>query len=260
MLGAMGYELDSQARERLRKLYAEMSEAELFDLARHVENLTDTAREVLHGEMSSRRIEAALEVPESGTRWASDAFAEKTWDAPPISPTILGSAPELELNATEVASLQPGEVLLRTFHDAFEMSKACESLEAAEVGFRVQDVSTPSDGVQGYAPVALNLIVAKQDRERAMEVLRKEMGLFPLQEVAEADAVVDDGTVAAVGYFGRREEAEEIARVLEAAQLWHRVSANPEGSADSEDAWLLEVREVDLARAGDVVEKALGMA
>ena len=32
------------------------------------------------------------------------------------------------------------------------------------------------------------------------------------------------------------------------------------GNTENEDAWLVEVREVDLARGGDVVEKALGMA
>ena len=106
--------------------------------------------------------------------------------------------------------------------------------------------------------MALNLIVAKAVRERAMAVLRREMGLFPLQEVAEADAVVDDGTVSQVGYFATREDAEAIAAALEEAHLWHRVVANPEGSAENEDAYVVEVREVDLMRAGDVVEKVFG--
>ena len=34
--------------------------------------------------------------------------------------------------------------------------------------------------------------------------------------------------------------------------------ARADGSAENEDAWLVEVREVDLMKAGDVVEKALG--
>jgi len=81
-----------------------------------------------------------------------------------------------------------------------------------------------------------------------------------LQEVAEADPVVDDGTVSTVGNFGLREDAEEIAKVLDEAGIWNRVVANPEGSAEYEDAYAVTVREVDLMRAGDVVEKALGLA
>ena len=86
------------------------------------------------------------------------------------------------------------------------------------------------------------------------------MGLFPLQEVEEADAVVDDGTVATLGDFGRREDADDVARVLDEAGIWHRVTANPEGSAEEENAWTLEVREVDLVKAGEVVEKGMGLA
>ena len=258
----MAYELDSHGWERLRALYAQMSDGELLEMATQPDELTDMAQQVLRGEMTSRRLnvdDSARAQPER--RWASDAFSEVSRPASsPLPVGIVGMAPTLDSAPAEDSSVGAGETLLGLFYDAIEVGRMCEFLEAAGVPFRIEDVSKPKSGLGMYdsPPVALNVIVAKGDRERAMAVLRKEMGLFPLQEVAEADAVVDDGTVAAVGYFGRRQDAEEIARVLEQAGMWHRVSANPDGSAENEDAWLLEVREVDLARAGDVVEKALG--
>jgi hypothetical protein len=93
-----------------------------------------------------------------------------------------------------------------------------------------------------------------------VKILRENMGLFPLQEVEQADAVVDDGTISTLGVFGRREDADEVAQTLDDARVWHKVTANPEGSAEDENAWTLEVREVDLVRAGEVVEKAMGLA
>jgi len=262
ILGGMAYEVDSQALERLRGLYAEMSDGELTALAENPDDLTEMAQQVLRNELGSRKLPVAKANGGSGfeRRWATDAFAgSSTMVATnPVAQVILGSAPEVSAEVTEGRDLAPGEFLLRTFHDSFEMAKACESLERAAIGFRVEDVSQASDTSNGYAPVALNLVVAKQDREQAMTVLRKEMGLFPLQEVSEPDAMVDDGTVAQVGYFGRRQDADEIAQVLEEAGIWHRVAANPEGSSEAEDAWVVEVKEIDLMRAGDVVEKALG--
>jgi hypothetical protein len=86
------------------------------------------------------------------------------------------------------------------------------------------------------------------------------MGLFPLQEVEEADELVDDGTLAALGFFGKRSDADDVAHALDEAKIWNRVVANPEGTVEDENAYSLEVREIDLAEAGDVVEKSMGLA
>ncbi len=62
-----------------------------------------------------------------------------------------------------------------------------------------------------------------------------------------------------MGQFARRADAEDVARVLDEAKIWNRITADPEGSAETEDAFLVEVREVDLVGAGELVEKALGL-
>ena len=229
----MAHELDSQGEwQRLVERYRVMSDGELLQLAAGIGDLTETAAEVLCGEMQSRGLRV--------------------------------EAPEVAAPAHAVESVVPrsgaGGGALNTFYDAFDAGRACDCLEAEGIGFDLRDNSAGAGGLgmlEGGPPVVLQLFVDGADRERAMAVLRRKMGLFPLQEVEVADEAVDDGSVSTLGGFGQREEAEEVARVLEDAGIWHRVVANPKGTVEEESCYLLEVREVDMAEAGDVVEAAL---
>lgn len=259
----MGRELESELLERLQSHYGEMSDGELLGV--NPEDLTDLAVEVLRGERSRRGLKAAPEAS-MGSRWAFQERTQGAWpksagavtrhDAPAV---IMGSQPTLDMAQPENSGVGAGETLLGSFHDAIEVGQACGFLEANEVRFRIEDVAKPrsSLGVYDSPPVALNLIVGKADRERAMAILRKEMGLFPLQEVEEADAAVDDGSVATLGDFGRREDADRVGQILDDARIWHRITANPEGTVEDENCYTLVVREIDLVKAGDVVEKAM---
>ena len=150
--------------------------------------------------------------------------------------------------------------MLTTFHDAIAAREACDLLETEGMEIDVRDVASEQGGggsFYGGPPVALQVIVAQRELGRAMAVLREKMGMFPGQEVEEADEAIDDGTTAVLGAFGHRSDAEEVARVLEEAGVWHRIAANAEGSVEDEDAYTLEVKEVDMARAGEVVERGL---
>jgi len=227
----MANELNSQW-QRLYDRYHAMSDDELLELAENVGGLTETAADVLRQEMRDRRLQAA-----------------------PSGNLVSVTAPDP--NATRwnpgVDGTRRGEVALMTFHDAINAGIACDSLEEHEIDFEMKDVSS----VQTDWPVSLNLIVNAADKERAMSALRQKMGLFPLQEVAVADEIVDDGTIATMGAFGHRDDAEAIAHILEDAGIWHRIVADPEGTVENENAYTLEVREVDMVRAGEVVEKAI---
>jgi len=212
-----------------------MSDGQLLGLAAKPEDLTDFALEILRGEIGRRGIKVDGPVP-GGDSQQKPEFGRKLAD---------------------------GSVVLMTFHDAIAVGEACDWLEEDGIEVDVRDVAEKSTGggsFYGGPPVALQVIVPGRDRDRAVRILREKMGLFPLQEVEEADAVVDDGTVSTLGYFGRREDAEDVAKVLEDARVWHRVAANPEGSVADEDAWTVEVREIDLVKAGDLVERAMGLA
>ena len=235
----MGRELDSEMLRRLQENYREMSDGELLRLAAAPEDLTNAAREVLRGEMAGRKLKL-----EDAAR---DPFAAMERDPLP--------KPEFGSQSAK------GMVVLTTFYDAIAAGEACDWLEADGMDVDVRDVSQKGGlgTVYGGPPVSLQVIVGARDRERAMKILREKMGLFPLQEVEVADAVVDDGTVSVVGFFGRREDADEVAKVLDDARIWHRVVANAEGSVEEENAFSVEVREIDLVKAGDVVEKAMGL-
>lgn len=260
----MARELDSEMLQRLQSHYGQMSDGELLEVAARPEDLTDMAVEVMRGEMARRNLKAeSPQVGDSRSRWQ---IQDGTRDVRPQSAVpsgiagVLGSEPTLDMAQLENSGVGAGETLLGRFHDAIEVGRACDFLEQNEMEFRIEDVAQPRSGTGIYdsPPVALNLIVRKADRERAMAILRREMGLFPLQEVEEADEAVDDGTLATLGDFGRREDADGVGQILDDARIWHRITANPEGSAEEENAWTLEVREVDLVKAGDVVEKAMG--
>ena len=261
----MAFERESEMLARLQSHYGAMSDGEL--LAVNPDDLTDLAVEVLRGEMARRGLKAEARPDASmGGRWA---FQGRAPEASPIlggpvmghdlPSVIMGSGPTLDMAQPENSGVGAGESLLGSFHDAIEVGRACEFLEASQVGFRIEDVAKPRSGTGMYdsPPVALNLIVGKPDRERAMSILRQKMGLFPLQEVEEADAAFDDGSVATLGDFGRREDADGVGQILDDARIWHRITANPEGTVENEDAWTLVVREIDLVRAGDLVEKAM---
>jgi hypothetical protein len=127
----------------------------------------------------------------------------------------------------------------------------------------VRDVSQGSMGggaIFGGPPVALQVVVAGADVQRAQKILREKMKLFPLQEEVDGDDAPDETAVVVVATFGQREDADEVGRALEEAGVWHRVTADPDGSAETEDAYTVEVRGMDQEKALDEVEKAMGMA
>jgi hypothetical protein len=233
----MANELDSEMLRRLQEQYGEMSDGELLDMAAKPDDLTDVALEVLRGEMTHRGLKPG-------------AAAE------PFSGLIRDPLPKPEFGT----KLPDGSVVLITFHDAMAAGHACDYLEAEGIEVDVRDMSEKSSGggsFYGGPPVALEVIVPGVDRMRSVGILREKMGLFPLQEVEEADELIDDGTVTTLGFFGKREDAEAVAKALDEARIWHRIVANAEGTVEDENAYSLEVREVDLVEAGEVVEKAM---
>jgi Putative prokaryotic signal transducing protein len=216
--------------QRLYEQYQAMSDEELLGLAASLDDLTDVAQEVLGDELRRRRLQ-----PKSVAA-ARDATAER--------------------------ARTPGTVVLMTSSDAIAAGEACGYLEDEGIELEVRDVAEQQTGMRSFAglpPVALELIVPHADRNRAMTILREKMGLFPLQEVAIADEPEDDGTVSGLGDFGRRDQAEEVGQILADFGIWYRIVANPDGTEEAEDCYRLEVREIDLLRAGEVVEKKLNL-
>jgi hypothetical protein len=243
---------------RLVDLYRAMSDGELLGLAERPGDLTDEAQGVLRTEMASRRLQVEAEsgfAAEAGRLAGAGAYLGTEF--------YTGAQREPEMKPEPVAKgLAKGTVVLTTFNDAIAAGEAIDLLEAEGMEIEVRDVAAAQGGggsFYGGPPVALQVIVQQRDLRRGMQILREKMGMFPGQEVEEADEAVDDGTTAVLGAFGHRNDAEDVARVLSEAGVWHRITANAEGRVEDEDCYSLEVKEVDLVRAGEVVERGLGL-
>jgi len=254
-------EMDSRGQwQRLVELYRAMSDGELLGLAERPGDLTDEAQDVLRSEMASRRLQVEAE-PAAGFGGEAGRFAETGASAGVEFYTGAQREPEMKPEPA-AKGLAKGTVVLSTFHDAIAAGEVIDYLEAEGMEIEVRDVAKEQGGggsFYGGPPVALQVIVAQRNLRRGMQILREKMGLFPGQEVEEADEAIDDGTTAVLGAFGHRSDAEDVARVLEEAGIWNRIVANAEGSVEDEDAYTLEVKEVDLVRAGEVVERGLGL-
>ena len=253
-------ELNSQGQwQRLVELYRAMSDEELLELAARPGDLTDIASGVLHSEMGNRRLQ--VEAGSRGFDAKARRFAESSSILGAEFPTGAQNEPDMRPEPA-AKGLAKGTVELMTFHDAIAAGEAIDYLEAEGMEIEVRDVAKEQGGggsFYGGPPVALQVIVQQRDLRRGMQILREKMGMFPVQEVEEADEAVDDGTTAVLGAFGHRSDAEDVARVLEEAGIWNRIAANAEGSVEDEDAYTLEVKEVDLVRAGELVERGLGL-
>jgi hypothetical protein len=253
--------MDSRGQwQRLVELYRAMSDGELLGLAERPGDLTDEAQDVLRSEMASRRLQVEAE-PAAGFGGEAGRFAETGASAGVEFYTGAQREPEMKPEPA-AKGLAKGTVVLSTFHDAIAAGEVIDYLEAEGMEIEVRDVAKEQGGggsFYGGPPVALQVIVAQRNLRRGMQILREKMGLFPGQEVEEADEAIDDGTTAVLGAFGHRSDAEDVARVLEEAGIWNRIVANAEGSVEDEDAYTLEVKEVDLVRAGEVVERGLGL-
>ena len=247
----MAFELDSEMRSRLVRHYQQLSDQELLDAVVRLDDLTPMAQEVVHAEFGGRGLERAW--PGRSDTPSSETLADYIADP-------FGALRSEQLQRSYGKELPNGKVELTVFTDAIEARRFCEALEQNGIDVEVKDISATGQGggsFYGGLPIALQIIVQKTDRERSGAILDEMSGVK--EEAAEPDAPVDDGTVATVGQFGRRADAEEVARVLSDAKVWNRITANPEGSAATEDAFLVEVREIDLIGAGELVEKALNL-
>jgi hypothetical protein len=236
----MADETVMETEQRLGELYHAMSDGELLELGAGMDELTDAAQGVLQRELKSRKLVLHESLPEVSAGLAR-SFDEE--------------------------NLEGGTVVLTTFHDAMDARGACEFLEDGDVVFRVKDVAALSTGGStfgGGPVVALELIVHGADKWRAMAILRERMGLFPLQEVEEGDELSADEEqaveMATVGWFGRREDAGAVVRVLEGAGIWSRIVEDPDGSVEDDMRFEVEVKEADQERAPEVVEREMGLA
>ncbi len=217
---------------RLERLYAEMSDGELLELASDPESLTEAAQAALEQVMRQRRLEA----PASNDDAEDETFEDEkdrnsdlgTWDSPGIPRTV---AEALEPIPGRVAGMAP----LLTLYDGLELSRACAALEEQQIEPAVEAHDGDATGGQ---PNFFNVWVEASQAEAAKDILRAKLGLFPLREM---DEVGDDENSAEItggeiGDFDSVEEAEEVCTMLLAAGFGASVETDAE-AADEGVIW-----------------------
>ncbi len=219
--------------ERLQALYAELSDAELVELAGSKAGLTEVAQQVIEAEVRSRGL-----VVEAAAPVAPDAAD--------------GELPESEND--------PSLVELTTFSMALEAEKALAELELQEIPVWVKPAMRQME--EGGPLVKTNWLTLSVQRVRlleAQETLRRHMGLFPPEESdgkgdepADGEDFSEELTV--LGTFEAADAAIARKALTEAGMVFETQDDEEENSGTT----LFEVRQEDLERAMAVVEAAFG--
>ena len=203
-------ELDTSGQwQRLVELYRAMSDEELLGLAARPGDLTDEAQGVLRNEMAGRRLqsEAAPGAEARHREWRSELLLARITMRDWGFLRCAQREPEMKPEPAE-KGLAKGTVVLTTFLDAIAAGVASDFLEAEGMEIEVRDVAKELGGggsFYGEAPVLrCRSLWLRRELKRAMNLLQEKMGIFPVQEVEEADEAIDDGTTAMLGAFGHR--------------------------------------------------------
>ena len=241
--------------DRLRKLYGELGDEHLLDLARDRENLTEDGQLALGEELRKRRIQP--ETPASGAveathRERADGFGVG------IPGVVPGAAGAVEEALEPAGESRKGMVSLVSFMDGMQLAQACAALEDADVEPAIEEFA--GDAAQG-APTWFKVWVDEADVEGSQRVLRERMGLFPLAEAAEtddqeSDAEVTDGVVAS---FETPAEAGEVRDLLDGAGFEASVETDTDMEEDG-TAWSsVKVAAGDRVRALEFLERRLSV-
>ena len=225
---------DENELNRLTALYRDMSDTQLLDLHADAANLTDEAQDVLRAEIRSRR----LVVP---TAEAADESKPPEY------------VPDLVTGLND-----DGLVALITFYNGLDLGLACDHLGDAGIELAVK----PFPGTDVSAD-AFQIRVAPADRDRAEEILREKMGLFPKQEVIAEEGdepeIAEDVDMVILGEFPDESEAEQTTAALAAAGIIYRLTPPYDDGENDAPGYTVEVHAVDLDRGLAVVADALGL-
>jgi len=248
--------------ERLHKLYHEMSDEHLLDLANDAEDLTDEARLVLAGELRERGLTPAVRATMQPLAAMSDEPVEETVEpereegfgagVPGMFP---GGAAAMEQALEAPKTRKDGLTSLISFYDGMQLSKACEILEADNMEPVIEPIA--GDPLSGVPP-RFEVWLEKGQIERAQALLRLKMGLFPTAEVDGDDDEIAEAGDGVVAMFETANEAEEARAMLANAGIEGTVKRFAEEDSDTV-TWELSVDPVEQERAIGIVAAGMGL-
>lgn len=227
-------------QERLEKLYGEMGDEHLLDMAGDRDDLTDEARLALDRELSRRgllpaRIPQHEDLQTAPVPLTVEGEREQGF-GPGIPGLFPGGAAVMEQALEPAQTSRDGLSSLISFYDGLELSKACEILEDGDM----EPVIEAIDGdAQSSVPPRFEIWLDSHDIELAKNLLRARMGLFPLAEVEDDsdgfDAEEFDGEPAemVVAQFESSVEAEQVRTLLSGQGIEARVESDPESAASA---------------------------
>ncbi len=223
-------------QDRLRRLYAEMGDEHLLDMASEPEDLTTDARMALEAELRHRGlqthartpvregIDGKVSVPADDTKERAYAFGAGIPGVVPAS----GSAVETALEPG--GEVRQGMSALVSLSDGHELTRACEALEAASVGFAIEEIA--GDASMG-TPSRYEIWVNAGQGGVGRAVLQEKLGLFPPAEsFAEGGLAPTEGDLV-VGEFETAAEAQRVRTMLVEAGFQAKVEGEHAGSGVS---------------------------
>lgn len=200
-------------QDRLAKLYAEMGDEHLQDMADDMHDLTDDARIALTAELRKRGIMPAEPGPDmSPVMPEIEPELEQGFGAgmPGIFPGGASMMEQVLEPAEPDAAPKHGRSRLISFYDGLELSKACGFLEDANIEPVIEPIA--GDALSGVAP-RFEIWLETAEIEAAQALLRTRMGLFPVAEVDDEE-FDDEPATGLVGMFESADEAEEVRALL----------------------------------------------
>ncbi len=237
-------------RDRLGRLYAELGDEHLRDLADEPEDLTDEARIALATEMRKRGF--APEPTRDPVAQSEHTPERESGFGAGIPGVFPSGAATVEQALEPGGETRLGWVGLVSFYDGHELTKACDALEDSDTDFAIEEKS--GDALSG-APTAFEIWVHAGDVDLAQRVLRDKLGLFPPPEYEEAEGEPTGDALATLGTFESAEEANEVYHLLRDKGMTPTLTEpTPE---DEEDSWTIEVPAGELDRGLDLVSRSL---
>lgn len=265
--------MESEAA-RLERLYHEMNDEHLLDLARDPDSLTGEARAALNRELVSR----GLAAPVASKARMKEAFADHPATEPvaepeleqgftPGIPGVFPSSAAIMEQALEPAGEEvDGRARLIALFDGHDLTQACEALEAAGITPEIESVA--GDAMSG-APPRYDIWIPAERLERAESLLREKMGLFPLAEVETPRAQEYPGDPESAGSsklsadesitVAELESESEAANVLHLLERQGIAAQLDERRRAEESVYAVQVDAADQERALSVVASALGV-
>lgn len=244
-------------RDRLDRLYAELGEEHLKDLADAPEDLTDEARMSLNAELRRRGLTPdATRDPAAEPEHTPERESGFGAGIPGIFPS---GAAVVEQALEPGGETRLGWVGLISFYDGIELSKACDALEDSDTDFAIEEKS--GDALSG-APSAFEIWVRAADVDLSQRVLREKLGLFPQAEFdtetrdEDSGATESDGSMT-LGTFESAEEANVVYHLLRDRGL--TPTLNEPSAEDEESWWTVEVPAAEHERALAVVAAGLDL-